>query len=267
LHPLDKATRLDLLPDGTFRGHTSADYGNMVGPFGGTTAACLLQAAIQHTACIGEPLALTVNYAAALADGEFVLAARAVRTNRSTQHWVIELSQSGEVAATATAVFAARRVTWSSPEAVPPQIPAAHTIARASLLGRPAWTQRYDMRFARGALPEDLDEQAQPDSVSDLWVRDDPPRALDFIALAALCDTFLPRVFLRRRKWAPIGTVSMTTYFHADSAMLLAQGERPVLGTARALNFRNGYFDQTAQVWGDDQQLLASTHQVVYYRD
>jgi hypothetical protein len=133
-----------LLPDGTFLGHTSADYANMVGTFGGTAASCLLQAAIKHPACIGEPLALTVNYAAALVDCEFALAARAVRTHRSTQRWLSELSQSGEVA---------------------------------------------------------------------------------------------------------------------------TQGERPLLGTAHALNFRNGYCDQTAQVWGDGLQLLASTHQVVYYRD
>ena len=30
---------------------------------------------------------------------------------------------------------------------------------------------------------------------------------------------------------------------------------RHLLGTARALNFRHGYFDQSAEVWGDDGQL------------
>jgi len=40
-----------------------------------------------------------------------------------------------------------------------------------------------------------------------------------------------------------------------------------VLGTARALCFRNGYFDQSAEVWGDDGRLLASSHQMVYYRE
>ncbi len=49
--------------------------------------------------------------------------------------------------------------------------------------------------------------------------------------------------------------------------MLRAQGDRHVLGTARALNFRNGYFDQSAEVWSDDWQLLASSHQLVYYRE
>jgi acyl-coenzyme A thioesterase PaaI-like protein len=268
MHPFDTATLLESLPDGSFRGHTSPAYANMIGPFGGAVAACLLQAPMRHTARLGEPIALTVNFAAALADGEFRIHARVLRTNRSTQHWAMELSQGGEVAASATAVFAQRRETWSAPEAAPPaNLPAADTLLRSPLIGRPAWTHRYDMRFARGGMPDAFDEQQQLDSVSQVWVRDEPPRALDFIALAALCDSFFPRIFVRRRKIAPIGTVSLTTYFHADAAMLQAQDARHVLGAARALNFRNGYFDQSAEVWGDDWQLLASSHQIVYYRE
>ncbi len=268
MHPFDTATLLETLPDGSVRGHTSPAYANMVGPFGGVIAACLLQAPMQHAQRLGDPVALTVNFAAGLADGEFIVVARALRTNRSTQHWAIELSQGGEVAASATAVFAVRRETWSAPEAAPPaNLPAADALTRAPLIGRPAWTRHYDMRFAHGGMPEVFDEQQQLDSVSQVWVRDEPPRHLDFVSLAALCDSFFPRIFVRRRKVAPIGTVSLTTYFHADTAMLQAQGARHVLGVARALNFRNGYFDQTAEVWGDDWQLLASSHQIVYYRD
>lgn len=268
MHPFDTATLLEVLPDGSFRGHTSPAYANMVGPFGGVTAACLLQAPMQHTARLGEPVALTVNFAAALVDGEFVITARPLRTNRSTQHWSMELTQGGEIAASATAVFAVRRETWSAPEAAPPaNLPTPDTLTRAPLIGRPAWTRHYDMRFARGPMPDAFDEQPQLDSVSQLWVRDEPPRPLDFPALASLCDSFFPRIFVRRRKVAPIGTVSLTTYFHADAALLQAQAERHVLGVARALNFRNGYFDQSAEVWSDDWQLLASSHQVVYYRE
>jgi len=268
MHPFDTATLLEPLPDGSFRGHTSPAYANMVGPFGGITAACMLQAPTQHPARLGEPVALTVNFAAALADGEFIVVARPLRTNRSTQHWAIELSQGGEVAASATAVFAMRRETWSAPEAAPPaNLPLPDTLTRAALVGRPAWARHYDMRFARGGMPDAFDEALQPDSVSQVWVRDEPRRPLDFIALASLCDSFFPRIFVRRRKVAPIGTVSLTTYFHADAAMLRAQADRHVLGAARALNFRNGYFDQAAEVWSDDWQLLASSHQIVYYRE
>ena len=51
------------------------------------------------------------------------------------------------------------------------------------------------------------------------------------------------------------------------TALLAAQGDRHVLACARALAFRNGYFDQSAEIWSDHGQLLASTHQMVYFRE
>jgi hypothetical protein len=164
-------------------------------------------------------------------------------------------------------VFAQRRETWSAAEAVAPaDVPLPEALPRPRLIGTPAWVQRYDMRFAAGA-PAPFDGIEQADSVSRVWVRDEPPRPLDFVSLAAICDTFFPRIFVRRRSRVPIGTVSLTTYFHADAQMLAAQADRHVLGTARALNFRNGYFDQSAEIWSRERQLLASSHQVVYYRE
>jgi len=97
-------------------------------------------------------------------------------------------------------------------------------------------------------------------------VRDGPPRPLAFACWAGRCDSFFPRIFTKRRSLTPIGTVSMTTYFHADAALLRDQGERHVLGIAKALSFRQGYYDQTGEIWSEDGQLLASTHQVVYFR-
>lgn len=98
-------------------------------------------------------------------------------------------------------------------------------------------------------------------------MRDEPERALNFASLAALSDSFFPRIYIRRRRRAMIGTVSLTTYFHADSALLAQVGTRHVLGVAKALNYRHGYFDQTGELWSQEGQLLASTHQLVYFKD
>ncbi len=51
-------------------------------------------------------MALTVDFAAPVADGAFDLALRAVRTNHTYQHWSVELRQQGEAKVTAMAVFA-----------------------------------------------------------------------------------------------------------------------------------------------------------------
>ena len=43
-HPLDEALRLERLEEGLWRGAPARPYANMAGPFGGWTAAILLNA-------------------------------------------------------------------------------------------------------------------------------------------------------------------------------------------------------------------------------
>ena len=269
-HPFDDAIALTPLPGGHWRGRTSADYRNMVGPFGGITAAVVLNAVLQHPQRLGDPVALTVNYAGPIADGEFTIEVEVFRTNRATQHWILRLLQGDDrtPALSATAVTALRRQAWSGPELGMPAVPSADSLPRAAIdLAGVPWTARYDMRFVRGALSLDPQAPASPDSATEVWMRDQPPRPLDLASLCAMCDGFFPRIFLRRPGFVPAGTVSMTVYFHADAAALAAQHDAAVLGTARAQVFAQGFFDQTAQVWGKDGALLATTHQIVYYKE
>jgi Thioesterase-like superfamily len=273
MHPFDQA--LQLRPAGsdqphTWLGETSPAYWNMVGPFGGSTAATALRAVLLHPDLLGEPIALTVNYAAATAAGVFSITARPVRTNRSTQHWTIELTQadaSGTVGVvlTATAITAVRRSTWSASETPMPHAPLAGAAPRPKLFA-PEWTQRYDMRVARGMIPQEWDG-AEQSSLMQLWVRDEPPRALDFTALAAMVDVFYPRIWLRRALRVPAGSVSITTYFHAGGTELEAVGTGYLLAQAKAQTFHNGFFDQTAQLWSEAGLLLATSNQIVYYKE
>jgi acyl-CoA thioesterase len=266
-HPFDEALRLAAIGENRYAGSTHAAYANMVGPFGGITNALMLESALQHPRRIGEPIALTVNFAGPVADGPFEIEASPARTNRSTQHWTMTMTQGSAAVTTATAVFAERRPTWSAQElSAPAGLPSPDELPRAATSGRPPWCQRYDMRFIEGSVTA-FDCGEQDDSISRLWLRDDPPRALDFASLAAIADDFLPRIYVRRRRAVPVGTVSITTYLHADAVLLAAQADRYVLGVARGLSFRNGYFDQSAEIWSDAGELLASSHQVVYYRE
>src|SRR5512141_1748724 len=116
----DDAVTLQPQPDGSWLGQTSPAYANMVGPFGGITAAAMLNAVMASPQRAGEPVALTVNFAAPVTDGPYQVRARLARNNRSTQHWNVELTQEHGVAATGTSVFAIRRDTWSELEATMP---------------------------------------------------------------------------------------------------------------------------------------------------
>ncbi|MBX3515233.1 MAG: hypothetical protein KIT15_14930 [Xanthobacteraceae bacterium] len=63
MHPLDAATKLEISGD-KFTGATSDAYWNFTGPFGGATAATLLNAAMLHSKRQNLPLAMTINYCA-----------------------------------------------------------------------------------------------------------------------------------------------------------------------------------------------------------
>lgn len=273
-HPFDKA--LDIhhsdIRVGHFTGMTSPDYWNMVGPFGGTTAALALQAVLKHPDLLGAPIALTVNYAAALEAGAFDIQATAVRTNRSTQHWTVQITQAGASGApnmttTATVVTAVRRETWGENDLPMPDVPRPEAVERISIgPSGVAWIGQYDMRPISGGIPAKWDGSGHH-SETRIWVRDAQSRALDFPSLAAMSDVFFPRVWLRRAKPVPAGTVSITTYFHATAAQLAEVGTGYLLGSATGQQFSNGFFDQAAQLWSESGVLLATSNQIVYYKE
>lgn len=271
IHPLDAALRMTPQHDGSVHTQAPAAYWNMVGPYGGITAAQMLQAVLQHPQVLGDPLSITVNFAGPVEAGDVRIEATPVRTNRSTQHWTVLMGQrnaQGElvVSTTATVITAVRRETFSLDDIAHPAMPDPQSCERFDTRGAMEWLQRYDMRVVQGAIPKTWDDSGH-ESISQLWVRDEPARALDFPALTALSDVFFPRIWLRRARRVPAGTVGMTVYFHASSEQLAKQGDKHLLAQASAQAFRNGYFDQTAQLWNSEGSLLATSHQIVYYKE
>ena len=163
-HPFDQALALECTAPGHYRGQTHPAYWNMVGPFGGITAATVLRAILLHPDLLGEPLSLTVNYAGALSTGPFTVQATPVRTNRSTQHWNVSILQTdaqGEpvVTTTATAVTAARRETWSVADTPMPEVPRPESLDAVGSVNGVEWFNRYDIRPVTGAIPRQWNGQ------------------------------------------------------------------------------------------------------------
>jgi hypothetical protein len=121
--------------------------------------------------------------------------------------------------------------------------------------------------FAEGAIPRVWDGSGANNSRTTLWMRDEPAAPLDFHQPGALCDVFFPRVWLRRATRVPAGTVSMTVYFHAGRRELAAVGTAGCWARRASKAFRNGFFDQTAQLWSEAGRAAGSSHQVVYYKE
>jgi acyl-CoA thioesterase len=173
------------------------------------------------------------------------------------------------VTATASAVFAVRRETWAHRPAKMPEAAAPETLMQLPTRGLMQWMQCYDFRFAKGMpsppKPAPSDDDLGP-TLSHVWVADRPARPLDFLSLMSMSDSFFGRIFHVRKAMIPIGTVSMTTYFHADEAEIAEIGGDFLLGVVDATVFNRGYSDQIAELWSRAGKLVATSHQIVYYR-
>lgn len=273
-HPFDQTVSLaPLSTDGPvmrWKGAAHPDYWNMIGPFGGTTASVILQSILDSPQRVGDPVSLTLTYAKAIGEGEFEIVSHLVSATRTTQHWSVQLlcGPQREVAINAIAMFAVRRDVWSAPEAIMPDVPRAEECEIFTQPpAAPRWLRNYQFRFLRGSVGPARAGHSSDDSTTTLWVNDLPPRAVDFASLAAYCDVFFPRIYLRRGCVVPAGTVSFNIYFHVSTEELAQVGAVPLLCTARGLNFNGGFFDQNGQVWSPDGFLLANTQQLVWYKE
>jgi acyl-CoA thioesterase len=266
-HLFDDATQVTA-GDSSWRGRTSDDYWAFVGPFGGATAATILRALIEHPQRSGDPLALTVNYCAPVAQGEFDLDVRLVKANRSSQHWSVEMMQGGaDVATLATAVFAERRPSWSHQPATFPQASAfEQTLPYAAKIAA-TWVKQYDFRFVEGEPKFGSSSPAPLGSAfSKLWIGDRAPRKIDALSLMSMSDAFFGRIFHARHELVPFGTVSLTTYFHTDAESLAAEDITRVLAVADAKIFNKSYGDQNGELWSPSGRLLATTTQIAYFK-
>jgi acyl-CoA thioesterase len=265
-HLFDDATRVTA-GDSRWQGRTSDDYWAFVGPFGGATAATILRALIDHPQRAGDPLSLTINFCAPIAQGGFDLDVRLVKANRSTQHWCVELTQEDtEVATLATAVFAERRPSWSHQAAEFPQAKPFEQIRRYPTVAAP-WVKQYDFRFVDGDPDFGGNTAAVPASAySKLWIGDRVPRKIDALSLMSMSDAFFGRVFHARRELVPFGTVSLTTYFHTDAEDLAREDTTRLLAVADAKIFHKSYGDQHGELWSPNGRLLATTTQIAYFK-
>jgi acyl-CoA thioesterase len=212
-------------------------------------------------------LALTVNFCAPIAQGDFDLDVRLVKANRSSQHWCVELTQGGgEVATLATAVFAERRPSWSHQQAAFPKAPLFEQIQPFPEI-KATWANQYDFRFVDGNPDFNGAKKGMPASAySRLWIGDRVPRKIDLLSLMSMSDAFFARIFHATGELVPFGTVSLTTYFHVSADDLAAEEISRLLAVADAKIFHKSYGDQNGELWSPNGRLLATTTQIGYFK-
>ena len=169
---------------------------------------------------------------------------------------------------TASIVTAVRRESWHHQTVRPPELAPFEALPAFDNRRSLSWVAQYGFRFADG-VPS-LSEQgiAEPlrSARSLLWLQDAVPRPLDFLSLLAMSDAFFGRIFQVIGRIPPFGTVSMTTHFHAAAAELAVHGDAPLIALADARVFHRSFCDQSAELYGNGAQLLATSTQIAYFR-
>jgi hypothetical protein len=128
------------------------------------------------------------------------------------------------------------------------------------------WMGAYRFRFHCGLPAPGASRDAPGSGLTQVWAQDWPERALDYPALASLADTFVVKILQVRGDVPPVATVSLSTYFLGDEAALARQASRPLLATSDVRAFQHGFSDQSSELWSDDGELLAVSHQVVWFK-
>jgi len=266
-HPFDIATRLIPLAEGLFKGETTKAYGNMAGPYGGITAANMLQAVLQDPRHAGVPVSITVNLCGAVGDGTFDISVRPVRQGKYIQHWAVELVQNGQVLTTASVILAARGESFDHQAAMMPDAPPYDTCPVVKMAGPLPWLAAYDFRFVEGAPDFSHPPGPGPNPARSVqYIADNPPRPLDYLSLCAMIDSFVLRVFTVRPQFGPMASVSITAHFTGHADEIKAQGTVPVLGVVDAARFGGNFHDQTMQLWAQNGKLLATGSQMVWFK-
>jgi acyl-CoA thioesterase len=264
MHPFDSLVSLSTLDSATDITTLDDAYWNFTGQYGGVSCALVVATLLRDPARLGDPLSLTVNLATPIAQGPVRLEKSLLAQTRSTQHWQVKIVQHVDgvpvLRSVAMMVFAVRRPSFSDLEVSRPDAPAYDALERTPRAGL-NWLQRYEFRFLQG-----VPEAARPDSHTVAYVRDDPPRPLDYSSLACIADSFFPRLFLRLGGMHPIATITLSIYFHATAQAIAQHGDAPLLTTARARSFEAGFGDHVGELWGAQGQLLATTEQLMWFK-
>ena len=176
----------------THAGHEWRNPGG--GLWGGYAIGLAIRVMETEPDAVGEPLSLTLTYAAALPAGELDIRTRRLRQGGSIGVWEVEIhpAGSGEVGVHAIVTMARRPATPAFAFAAMPQAPSPESLpAPEMMLGAAQHfgAQAFERRSAEGFPPE-----PGPDSRSLVWVRS-RRGPWDKALLGMVTDNSAPRAF------------------------------------------------------------------------
>ena len=212
---------------------------------------------------IGEPLSLTLTYAAGLPSGALDVRTRRLRQGGSVGVWEVEMLATGsdQVGVHAIVTMARRPNTpdfsfVSMPAAPDPEdLPAPDMTG----VGRHFGATAFERRTLDGFPPK-----PGTDSRSLAWVRS-RRGGLDKALLGMITDNSAPRAMYALDS-VMTTTLSLTAYLHGTAEEIAQVGDDYILVECEGRVGGHGASDERSSYWRRDGKLLATSEQLAWYR-
>jgi acyl-coenzyme A thioesterase PaaI-like protein len=214
---------------------------------------------------IGEPLSLTLTYAASLPSGRLDIRTRRLRQGGSVGVWEVEVLPAGsaQVGVHAIVTMARRPQTPEfvfthmpeapDPESLPSPPPSAQTHYGAAA---------FERRMLDGGLPP----RPTGNSRTLAWARS-RRGPLDKALLGMMTDHSAPRVMYALGPAVMTTTLSLTAYLHATVEEIAQVGDDFILVECEGRVGGRGASDERSSYWRRDGKLLATSEQLAWYRE
>jgi acyl-coenzyme A thioesterase PaaI-like protein len=258
---------MPLTPAGSGRWTTVAgsEWANPGGGLWGGYAIGLCVRVLEAEAeAVGEPLSLTLTYAAGLPAGQLDIRTRRLRQGGSIGVWEVEILPAGsdQVGVHGMVTMARRPDTPEFAFATMPVAPPPETLPSPDMgeAGRHYGASAFERRTLEGFPPS-----PGGDSRSLAWVR---PRngLLDKALLGMITDKSAPRVMYALGQSVMTTTLSLTAYLHATARELAEVGDDFILVECEGRVGGGGASDERSSYWRRDGRLLATSEQLAWYR-
>jgi acyl-coenzyme A thioesterase PaaI-like protein len=262
-HAMDLAAK----GPGRWTTHAGEDWRNPGGGlWGGYAIGLAIRVMEAEPDAVGEPLSLTLTYAAALPSGPLDVRTRRLRQGGSIGVWEVEICPAGsdEVGVHAIVTMARRPATPPFAFARMPEAPTPESLPSPDMMpggARHFGAQAFERRSAEGFPPT-----PGTDSRSLVWVRS-RRGPWDKALLGMVTDNSAPRAFYALGMAVSTTTLSLTVYLHATTAEIAALGDDYLLIECEGRVGGGGASDERSSYWSRDGRLLATSEQLAWYRE
>ena len=261
------ATAVRPLGEGRWAAEVDPGFDAPAGPNGGYLAAIVLRAMAGEVADPARPpRSLTLHYLAPTGHGPAEVRVAVLRSGRSLTSLRAELVQGERTCVVALAAFVARDqpTALDYDDAPAPAVPPADAVPTLALPpGAPPIFGRLAVRPCLGPpLFSGADE-----ALTGGWLAlaEPEPGPVDAALLALYLDAWLPAPFPRLDRLVACPTIDLTIHFRREAPAGLAP-DAPLLGRFSSRLSDGGLFEEEAELWTPDGELLAQARQLALIR-